>query len=138
MSELSWAATVRLVHNRADYCCEYCQTCQKVTGQAMHVEHIDPDGGDHPDNLCLSCSNCNLSKALATSAVDPESGDIVPLFNPRLQQWHDHFEWIENGVRLSGKTDIARATIDRLGMNRERVTVSRKVWVKSGEHPPSL
>ncbi|KAB2834856.1 MAG: hypothetical protein F9K48_05450 [Candidatus Brocadia sp.] len=34
----SWAATVRLVHERANYCCEYCQTSQEIIGQAMHVE----------------------------------------------------------------------------------------------------
>jgi hypothetical protein len=136
MSDLSWAATVRLVHNRADFCCEYCQTCQKVTGQAMHVEHINPNGGDHPDNLCLSCSNCNLSKALATTARDPETDTIVSLFNPRLQQWTEHFEWIDAGIRIKGKTPIARATINRLGMNRQRITIARETWVKNSAHPP--
>ena len=49
----------------------------------MHVEHIHPENGDDPENLCLSCPNCNLSKATATTAVDPETGQEVPLFNPR-------------------------------------------------------
>ena len=40
MRELSWAETVRRVHQRADNRCEYCQTAQRVMGQAMHVEHI--------------------------------------------------------------------------------------------------
>jgi IS1 family transposase len=42
VADLSWAATVRLVHERAGFCCEYCQTCQEIIGQAMHVEHFDP------------------------------------------------------------------------------------------------
>jgi hypothetical protein len=46
MNDLPWAAVVRLVHERADYTCEYCQTSRRVIGQAMHVEHIDPKGGD--------------------------------------------------------------------------------------------
>lgn len=83
MSNLSWAETIRRVHERAAYQCEYCQTGQRVTGQAMHVEHIDPDGGDALDNLCLSCASCNLSKARATTALDPETDLEVPLFNPR-------------------------------------------------------
>jgi 5-methylcytosine-specific restriction endonuclease McrA len=74
MSELSWAAIVRLVHERADYTCEYCQTAQRVIGQAMHVEHINPKGGNALDNLCLSCSSCNLSKARAISAPDHSPG----------------------------------------------------------------
>jgi hypothetical protein len=138
MNDLSWAATVRLVHERSGYYCEYCRTSQKVTGQAMHVEHIDPDGTDHPDNLCLSCSTCNLSKAKAMSARDPETGVLVMLFNPRKQFWADHFEWIDGGERLLGKTPIGRATIERLRMNRERVVIARRVWIRAGEHPPVL
>jgi hypothetical protein len=51
----------------------------------MHVEHIYPTAGDDPDNLCLSCTNCNLSKAKATAASDPEAGERVDLFNPRIE-----------------------------------------------------
>jgi hypothetical protein len=138
MSELSWAATVRFVHERAKYCCEYCQTSQKVTGQAMHIEHINPNGDDYPDNLCLSCSTCNLSKAKATSAIDPETSVTETLFNPRTQRWADHFAWIDNGERLLGKTPVARATIERLGMNRERIVIARRVWIRAGDHPPTL
>jgi MinD superfamily P-loop ATPase len=136
MNELSWAATVRFVHQRANNCCEYCQTCQRVIGQAMHIEHINPHGGDHPDNLCLSCSSCNLSKAEAVEATDPVTGDIVPLFNPRLQVWSDHFEWFEDGAIVGGKTQVGRATVVRLRMNRERIVTARKVWIKAGAHPP--
>ena len=57
----------------------------------MHVEHINPAAGDHPDNLCLSCPTCNMSEAKAITAPDPETGETVPLFNPRRQSWSDHF-----------------------------------------------
>jgi len=136
MSELSWAATVRFVHQRANNCCEYCQTCQRVIGQAMHIEHINPNGGDQPDNLCLSCSSCNLSKAEAVEAADPLTGDTVSLFNPRQQVWADHFEWLEGGSVVGGKTPVGRATIVRLRMNRERIVTARKIWIKAGAHPP--
>jgi hypothetical protein len=136
MSKLSWAATVRLVHERADYICEYCQTAQRIIGQAMHVEHIDPKGGNDPDNLCLSCPTCNMSKALATSAADPETGGVMPLFNPRLQVWAEHFMWIGNGTMLRGLTPIGRATVARLKMNRDRLVDARQIWVAVGEHPP--
>ncbi len=104
----------------------------------MHVEHIDPYGGDLPENLALSCSNCNLSKARVTRAIDPQTGAIVPLFNPRTQRWNDHFEWIDEGRKLFGKTEIGRATIERLGMNRERVIVDREHWIRAGSHPPKF
>ena len=75
----------------------------------MHIEHIDPSGGDDSDNLCLACSSCNLSKSVATTALDFLTGTEVALFNPRIQYWQDHFEWIDNGLRILGKTPIGRA-----------------------------
>lgn len=136
MSNLSWAETVRRVHERAAFQCEYCQTGQRVTGQAMHVEHIKPDGSNDLDNLALACATCNLSKARATFAPDPDTGNLVPLFNPRTQVWAEHFEWIENGTILLGLTPFGRATIVRLQMNVARIVNARKVWVRAGEHPP--
>src|SRR5579859_5918606 len=104
MSELSWQAIRRLVYIRANGCCEYCQTCEENTGQTLEVEHIDPNGGDGLENLCLSCANCNRSKAIATTASDPETGEIAPLFNPRKQVWSEHFLWIDGGTRIQGVT----------------------------------
>jgi len=104
----------------------------------MHVEHIDPTGGDGLDNLCLSCPNCNLSKAKATIALDPETGQTTPLYNPRTQIWSDHFVWLDNGIRLRGLTAVGRATIERFKMNQPRVLVARARWIESGYHPPKL
>ena len=100
----------------------------------MHVEHIKPGGGDDMDNLALACATCNQSKARATSA--PDTGDLVPLFNPRIHVWAEHFEWIENGTMLRGLSPVGRATIVRLQMNVARIVNARKVWVRAGEHPP--
>ncbi len=136
MNELSWAETVRRVHERAAFHCEYCQTGQRVTGQAMHVEHINPAGDNDLDNLCLACPTCNQSKSQATSAPDPETNEIVPLFNPRTQVWSEHFEWIQDGTMLRGLTPVGRATIVRLRMNMLRIVNAGKVWVRAGEHPP--
>jgi hypothetical protein len=136
MNDLSWAEIVRRVHLRAHFLCEYCQTSQRITGQAMHVDHIDPDGDDTLENLCLACGNCNLSKARATSAPDPETGEVVLLFNPRTQIWSEHFEWTPDGTRLNGLTLIGRATIERLKINQDRVVDARVLWVFAGVHPP--
>jgi hypothetical protein len=102
----------------------------------MHVEHIDPDGGDAPDNLCLSCPNCNLSKSAVTQALDPLTGQMQTLFNPRRQQWSDHFHWDETHTRVIGKSAIGRATVERFKMNIDRIVIARGIWVKAGEHPP--
>jgi hypothetical protein len=104
-------------------------------GQAMHIEHINPAGGDHLDNLCLACPNCNLSKATAVTAVDPQTGEEVPLFNPRSQLWHEHFEWEDAYAVVRGITPIGRATVSRFKMNRFRIVLTRKRWVQAGLHP---
>lgn len=86
MPERSWKAIKQYVYERAQGCCEYCRTCEVNIGQAMHIEHIIPNGDNSLENLCLSCPNCNLSKAVAVAAVDPLSGKSVPLYNPRHQR----------------------------------------------------
>ena len=135
--DLSWSATKRLVHQRAGGCCEYCQTCEDIIGQAMHIEHINPSGGDGLDNLCLSCPSCNLSKAQAVRSIDPETKQEVWLFNPRTQLWNEHFIWSVTTTRLVGLSAIGRATIERLKINQDRVLHARQRWVEAGYHPPA-
>lgn len=103
----------------------------------MHIEHINPTGGDGIENLCLACSNCNLSKSDVIEAHDDETETLVPLFNPRKQSWDDNFEWIDEGLRLKRLTATGRATITRLKMNQDRVIVARRRWIMGGFHPPT-
>ena len=104
----------------------------------MHIEHIDPSGGDDPNNLCLSCSSCNLSKGIATSARDLDTDQEIELFNPRIQTWLEHFEWIDDGLRVRGTTAVGRVTIVRLKINQPRLVRARKNWIMSGTHPPNI
>lgn len=43
-----------------------------------------------PGNLALACRACNVRKSHAVAAVDPFSGERVPLFNPRHDDWAEH------------------------------------------------
>lgn len=138
MSEQSRAEIRRLVRERARLYCEYCHTCEENSGQTLHVDHIDPAGGDALDNLCLSCWNCNTSKSDATAAPDPQTGELVPLFNPRTQTWLAHFRWIDNGSQIEGITAIGRATAIRFKMNRPQIVTARQRWVLAGFHPPKM
>lgn len=103
----------------------------------MHIDHIIPGAGDHPDNLALACASCNLSKNDAIAIVDPETGERVALFNPRTQRWSEHFAWIDDGCRIHGLTPTGRATVQRLGMNVERLVIARLLWILAGVHPPA-
>ena len=68
--------------------------------------------------------------------IDPETNIQVSLFNPRSDTWTDHFEWIEGATQIHGLTDIGRATIARLKMNRPVIVIARQRWVHGGYHPP--
>ena len=127
------------VAERAQNCCEYCQTAQQISGAQMHMEHILPQakGGKATlDNLCLACAWCNSFKGTQTTAVDPQTRAIVPLFNPRQDGWAQHFAWSAAGTHLLGLTAVGRATIAALQMNNEFIVPARRQWVSAGWHPP--
>jgi hypothetical protein len=152
-------ATRNKIASAAHFRCEYCQTAQEISGAQMHVEHIIPlarGGRSDESNLCLArcmsnisfplpvvaaqtkaiCAWCNSYKWAQTHGVDPETHVEVPLFNPRTQQWHDHFCWSENGVYIIGLTAIGRATVDTLKMNNVCILPASRHWVEAGWHPP--
>ena len=90
------AAALRdLVRSRAANRCEYCRLHQEDDSFfQFHVEHVvarQHGGTTEESNLALSCHHCNLHKGPNLTGIDPETGAIVPLFNPRTRQWHDHF-----------------------------------------------
>src|SRR5262249_45728909 len=51
-------------------------------------------------------------------AVDPETRTSVPPFHARRQQWHEHFAWSEDQLRVVGLTPTGRATVMFLHLNR--------------------
>jgi hypothetical protein len=75
------------------------------------------------------------------AAVDPETKETVPLFNPRSPVWAEHFIWSMHGLRVVGVTAIGRATCQRLDLNDEFhddgfIRKSRALWVGVGWNPP--
>lgn len=90
----------RLVTQRAEDKCEYCQFPQKASLFAFEMEHIiaeKHDGITESENLALSCPCCNRFKGSDIGSIDPETGQLTLFFNPRLQQWSDHFR-LEGGT----------------------------------------
>ena len=123
----------------ARYRCGYCLTDQRISGAQMHIEHIIPlarDGSSEESNLWLSCAWCNSFKGAQTEAIDPQTGQQVSLFNPRRQNWLEHFTWSTDGLRIVGLTPTGRATVDALRLNNEYIIPARRYWVLAGWHPP--
>src|SRR5205809_8148753 len=93
----------RRVAEEARYRCGYCLTSQIIVGMPMHFEHLIPlaaGGQTIAENLWLACPLCNGYKGVQTQAVNPETGEPVPLFNPRTQNWQEHFAWSEDKAEI--------------------------------------
>jgi len=119
--------------------CVYCHTAQRIIGPLLEIDHILPQsqgGSSAEENLALACPVCNSHKSALVEAVDPESGAIVPLFNPRTQVWAEHFVWLEAGAMIAGVTICGRATVVALHMNDADVVAARRLWIAVGWHPP--
>lgn len=128
------------VRRRARYLCEYCHTAEQWQYVSFTVDHVIPliqGGSDDLDNLALACFHCNRRKSDRLTALDPESKEEVPLFNPRQHVWSEHFTWSADGRFIIGLTSIGRATIKALELNRERAIRIRAADVVVGRHPPA-
>jgi len=129
----------RRVQQRGQRLCEYCRSCMDYTGHAFTVDHVLPTargGTDDFNNLCFCCFWCNTYKHARTQVLDVRTGHVVPLFNPRMDSWHDHFRWSPTYTRVVGRTAIGRVTIQALRLNRPSLVRARKIWVRYGLHPP--
>ena len=111
--------TRRHVRERAGQRCEYCHLPEGQSPVArLQTEHILPrkhGGRDDPANLALACIACNLHKGANLTGIDPDTAQVVELFNPRIQSWTEHFAW--NGCLLVGVSAVGRTTIRVMDIN---------------------
>ena len=99
-------ASRQRIRQRANFLCEYCHSSEEASASLFTFDHLIPQslgGTDSEDNLALACHRCNGRRYNFTDGIDPENQTIVPLFNPRQNQWSEHFIWsvIENDVGVS-------------------------------------
>lgn len=100
------------------------------------VEHIiarQHGGRDHPSNLAYACDRCNLHKGPNIAGLDPDTGHLTRLFNPRTDDWNEHFIW--SGHILMGRTPIGRTTVHVLAMNHPVARAVRAALMAEGVHP---
>ena len=58
-----------------------------------HIRSQKHGGPTTLENLCWACAQCNNFKGSDVSCYDPTTNELVPVFNPRLSAWSEHFEW---------------------------------------------
>lgn len=127
----------RRVRERAGNRCEYCRLSQALQHATFHVDHIWPRseaGLTTLDNLALACVSCSLRKSDRTTATDPDTGELVRLFNPRVDAWADHFD-IVSDFSLTGRTPTGRATVMALRLNHALAIGIRAEEAKRGRYP---
>jgi 5-methylcytosine-specific restriction endonuclease McrA len=139
-------ATKQSVRERARYLCEYCHSLELLSANRFTIDHIVPrslGGLDDIENLALACRRCNERRYNFVAGIDPQTQEIVPIFNPRQQQWAEHFIWTVDGTVIQGSTPIGRATCIRFDLNDMRypdsdsIRKTRELWTRTSLHPPS-
>jgi hypothetical protein len=69
------------------------------------------------ENLALACHHCNLHKGTNLSGLDPRTRKLTRLFDPRLDDWSEHFT--SRHGEIGGLTAIGRTTMNLLRMNED-------------------
>jgi hypothetical protein len=52
------------------------------------------------------------------AGIDPDTGEIIPLFKPRRRSWEEHFRL--SGAWVVGLTAMGRTAVQVLNMTEER------------------
>ena len=126
----------QLVIERAQGRCEYCLIHQDFSIYTHEIDHIiavKHGGQTLSENLALSCLPCNRHKGSDFATLDPNNGEIIRLFNPRLQVWDEHFT-LKN-AEIIGITDIDQATSRLLMFNTSSRMRSRKSLIDQNLYP---
>jgi hypothetical protein len=121
------------VTRRAAGRCEYCRIPSEYDEAVFCIDHVRDKKHHGPTelgNLALACYWCNSYKGDNLSGVDPVTGNIARLFDPRHDNWQIHFLW--EGPVLVGVPDVARATIDCLWMNAPLRVALRSTLLDEG------
>lgn len=137
MTEYVPQALRRYVEERANSRCEYCL----IDGDEAlfphepdHVIAVKHGGLTDESNLAWACFLCNRFKGSDIASIDPDSGDVVRLFDPRRDQWNAHFRILSNG-RIHPLSDIGRATARLLRFNLPESVQIRKSLIAAARYP---
>ena len=74
--------------------------------------------------------HCNRHKGPNIAGRDDITGELVRLFDPRHDQWSQHFAW--DGPDLTGRTAIGRVTIQVLAIDDPEFRAIRAALMAEG------
>lgn len=138
MSERVPATLRRLVQQRAGERCEYCLLAEDdalLPHEPDHIIACKHRGPTDERNLAWACFVCNNHKGSDIASIDIETGQVVRLFNPRIDAWSAHFRL--DGARLTPLTPVGRVTEYLLQFNQPDYIELRLLLIRAGRYPPS-
>lgn len=127
---------VDLIWERARSRCEYCKLPQAYSLFTFEIDHVIPkkhDGLAVPENLALACWYCNSFKGSEIAGINPLTGKLVRLFNPRKHSWKRCFAW--RGPLLVGRNLTGKITIQVLCINNLQAIALRRSLIREGVFP---
>lgn len=138
MSETHIPAVLRReVIARARNRCEYCGIPDDATLVSHEVDHVIAErhrGKTNRENLAYACFHCNRLKGSDLTSIDPQTGHIVRLYNPRTDQWGDHFHL--QGATIEPLTAIGSTTAAFLEYNDPQLVALREELLLQGRYTP--
>lgn len=115
--------------------CEYCLIHADDTSFPHEVDHVvsRQHGGETiAQNLAFACMVCNRFKGTNLTSIS-SSGGLVQLFNPRLENWQEHFR-IEGAI-IRPLSAIGEVTARLLRLNTADRVVERSRFQQLGSYP---
>jgi hypothetical protein len=125
----------RVVEERAGSRCEYCRIHRDDTLLGCEPDHIVAEkhgGPTEADNLALACFVCNRWKGSDLGSLT-DAGELVRFFNPRKDDWNDHFRFV--GERIEALTVIGTVTARIFGFNEPDRRLERQHLLAAGRLP---
>lgn len=103
---------------------------------SFELDHIIAQkhgGTDEIENLAYACAHCNQHKGSDLVTVLETFDEYVPIFNPRIHTWEEHF--LVNEGEILHKSRIGQATVKLLRFNEPDLLILRKLLQKLGRYP---
>ncbi len=128
------AALRESVRQRAKMVCEYCLLHEDDVLHGFHLDHVisEKHGGPTEEhNLAFCCPFCNRAKG--SDIAGQSNGELIRLFNPRIDLWSDHF--VLDAEKIVGRTVLGSVTLRLLGFNDAHRLVIRRELMAAGLFP---
>lgn len=124
------------VELRAAGACEYCRIAIEDTyfgGEIDHIVSLKHRGKTEFENLALACQPCNRNKGSDLGSISETSKTLIRFFNPRTDDWSEHFR-VNAKAEVESLTEIGAVTTFIFGFNDLERIAERKGLIEIGRY----